>query len=61
MISLALIGRRIASARKTSGITQLELARKAGVRPSFWELLHRQVNEQSYFTPSIIFASVNAS
>ena len=49
MISLALIGRRIASARKTSGITQLELARKAGVsRPTVDLLENGRATEIGY-------------
>ena len=49
MISLAQIGRRIASARKTTGITQLELARKAGVsRPTIDLLENGRATEIGY-------------
>jgi transcriptional regulator with XRE-family HTH domain len=49
MISLAQIGERIASARKTCGITQLQLARKAGVsRPTIDLLENARATEIGY-------------
>ncbi len=49
MISLAEIGRRIASARKQNRLTQLELARRAGVsRPTIDLLENGRATEIGY-------------
>ena len=49
MISLGQLGVRIATARKARGITQLELARRAGVsRPTIDLLENRRATEIGY-------------
>lgn len=49
MLDLAEIGQRITSARRQNGLTQLELARKAGVsRPTLDLLENRRATEIGY-------------